>query len=128
MKQPIPFHRALRAVIDRADTRHRKATGNALSLSVIARDVGISLIVLMQVLDGERALDTSHLLPLLVYLGADEEEQRFLFHLAEIAQRESAALKQKQGLDTDRPPAALFRGRNDTDPATERITEKRPLS
>jgi hypothetical protein len=124
----IRFHRALRAVIDRADTRHRKATGKALSLSMIARDVGISLILLTRVLDGEKVLDTSHLLPLLVYLGTDEEEQRFLFHLAEIAQRESAAPKQEKGLDTDRSSAALFRGRNDTDPATERITEKRPLS
>jgi len=127
VKQPIQFRRALRAVIDRADTRHRKATGKPLSLSVIARDVGISLIVLTQVLDGEKILDTSHLLPLLVYLGADEGEQRFIFHLAEIAQREGAAAKLKKGLDTDRSSAALFRRSNDTDPTTERITEKGPL-
>ena len=127
MKQPIQFHRVLRAVIDRADTRHRKATGKPLSLYVIAHGVGISLIVLTQVLDGDSTLDTSYLLPLLVYLGSDEEEQRFIFHLAEIAQREGAATNREKGPDTDRSSAALFRRRDDTEPTAERITEKRPL-
>jgi hypothetical protein len=85
MKQPPRFHQVLENVIKRATVQHWQATGQLLSLHVIARDVGLDDTTLPLILRGEALLERSYLLPLLVYLGCNESEQRFIFHLAEIA-------------------------------------------
>jgi hypothetical protein len=59
-----------------------------LSLQTIAQAVGLDATGLQLVLSGKALLEPSYLLPLLVYLGCDESEQRLIFHLAEIAANE----------------------------------------
>jgi hypothetical protein len=88
MEQSPRFHQALRNIIERATIRHLQSTGYLLSLQTIARDVGLDAAGLQLILRGKALLEPSYLLPLLVYLGCDESEQRFIFHLAEIAANE----------------------------------------
>lgn len=85
MQQPTSFHQALQTAIKRATLRHLQATGRLLSLQIIAQDVGLDVTSLQRILRGKALLERSYLLPLLVYLGCNESEQRFIFHLAEIA-------------------------------------------
>ncbi len=85
MEQPTSFHQALQTVIKRATVKHLQATGRMLSLQIIAQEVGLDVTSLQLVLRGKALLESSYLLPLLVYLGCNEAEQRFIFHLAEIA-------------------------------------------
>jgi hypothetical protein len=127
MKNPLKFHHILLAVIERADERHRQATGQALPLYIIARDISLDIGTLTLVLSGERMLDTAYLLPLLVYLGCDENEQRFIFHLAEITQQNDGTLD-LFGPHTGEYSTTLFQLPQDTEPEAERITEKRPLT
>ncbi len=122
----VQFHQILLAVIERADERHRETTGQALPLYVIARDIGLDIGTLTLVLSGERMLDTAYLLPLLVYLGCDENEQRFIFHLAEVTQQNNGALD-LFAPHTGEYSSTLFQLPSDTEPEAERITEKRPL-
>jgi hypothetical protein len=89
MEQSTRFHQALRNVIERATMRHLQTTGHLLSLQTIASDIGLDVTGLQLILRGKALLEPSYLLPLLVYLGCDEPEQRFIFHLAEIAANES---------------------------------------
>ena len=122
MKQSLKFSQALQAIINRSSIRHKQQTGQALSLRKIAQDVDIPLTILARALRGENILDSSSLLPLFVYLGCDEVEQRFLYHLAEFT------LPDDKELDsiTDEQAATLFAFQSNTDPALERITDEHP--
>jgi hypothetical protein len=124
MKGPLTFHQAIIAVVKRAQARHQQATGKFLSLQTIAHNVGINVTTLALVLSGEAMFTLTDLLPLLVYLGCDEQEQRFIFHLAELT------LNNMQGVfvdpNTEEHPLRLFSVRGDTDPSVERITEEHP--
>lgn len=122
MKQPLKFSRALKAAIDRATARYRRATGQPLTLRQIAQDVGIDDVTLAYALRGECPPDISHLLPLLVYLGCDEEEQRFLFHLAELMLPD--CIERDAEPITDECAVTIFALPSDTDPNIESITEK----
>jgi hypothetical protein len=115
MQQPPSFHQILHNVIERATVRHLQATGHLLSLQIIAHDVGLDVTSLQLILRGKALLERSYLLPLLVYLGCDEPEQRFIFHLAEIAADE---------INPRSNPLKSFQQRNDADPA--RTTHKQP--
>jgi len=67
-------------------------------------------------------LDFTDLLPLLVYLGCDEKEQRFIFHLAELAHdTDTTAFLDPS---TDEYALKLFMPSGDTDPALDPITDE----
>jgi hypothetical protein len=127
MKDALKFHQILLAVIERADEQHREATGHALPLYIIARDVGLDISTLTLVLSGECMLDIHYLLPMLVYLGCNEKEQRFIFHLAEIAQQNDNLPLDLSHPHTGEYSMTLFQLPQDTEPEAERITEKRHL-
>ena len=120
MKQRLKFSQALQAIINRFSTRYKQKTGQALSLSKIAQDVEIPPTILARALRGENILDSSSLLPLFIYLGCDEVEQRFLYHLAEFTLPDD---KEVESI-TDEQAATLFAFQSHTDPALERITEQ----
>ena len=122
MKNTLKFSHALQAIIHRSSIRHKQQTGQTLSLGQIAQDVDIPLTILARALRGENILDSSSLLPLFIYLGCDEVEQRFLYHLAEFTLPDS---KEVESI-TDEQAATLFALQSNTDPALERITEKHP--
>lgn len=122
MKRSITFHQLLKAAIERAQSRHGQATGSVLSLHTIARDVGIDLNILTLVVHGDAILDLTDLLPLLVYLGCDEKEQRFIFHLAELAHDSDAIAFLDPS--TDEYALKLFMPPGDTDPGLDRITDE----
>ena len=123
MKQPPKFHQVLRAVIKRANARHRQVTNTPLSLHTIAQDVGLDITTFILALRGEAILEHAYLFPLLIYLGCDEQEQRFIFHLAEIAARESYTRTEPS---TEGYALKLFQPRDDTDPEADRITDEHP--
>ena len=123
MKHPLKFHQVLRAVIKRASARHRQATNTTLSLHTIAQDVGLDITTFILALRGEATLEHADLFPLLIYLGCDEHEQRFIFHLADLAARESYPRTEPQ---TEGYAFKLFPHRDDTDPEADRITDEHP--
>lgn len=118
MRYPLKFSQALRAVIKRAMTRYHEATGRTLSYEEIAREVGMETSTLWAILRGDKVPTVSYLLPLLVYLGCDEEEQRIIFHLAEVASPYDIEAANEMA-------AVVFALPSETDPVVERITEKR---
>ena len=124
MKKALKFHQALKAVIDRAAARHRLATGQPLALPKIAQETGLELSALTRTLRGEMIPGIGQLLPLLIYLGCDEAEQRFLFHLSEL----SLPKNMQPGIEagTDELAASAFSFPDDTEPGLERITEQHP--
>ncbi|GAC1359466.1 MAG: hypothetical protein NVS2B12_04220 [Ktedonobacteraceae bacterium] len=124
MKQTLKFSQALKAIINRASTRYQQRTSKVLPLNKIAHDVGIPLTILARALRGEHILDNSYLLPLFVYLGCNEVEQRFLYHLAELTLPDAS----EDESITDEQAATLFALQYDTDPMLERITEKHSTS
>ncbi len=122
MKHALKFSQALQAIINRSSIRHKQQTGQVLSLSKIAQDVDIPLPILARALRGENILDSSSLLPLFLYLGCDEVEQRFLYHLAEFTLPDDKEIESI----TDEQAATLFALQSNTDPALERITDEHP--
>lgn len=121
MKHTLKFSQALQAIIHRSSTHYKQQTGQELSLGRIAQDVDIPLPILARALRGENILDSSSLLPLFLYLGCNEVEQRFLYHLAEFTLPDSKEIDSI----TDEQAATLFAFQFNTDPVLERITEKR---
>ena len=120
---PQSFNQALQMVIARASARHLMATGKPLRLSIIAQDVGIDVFELEFALQGQSSLNLHVLLPLLVYLGCNEQEQRYLFHLAELAL--VCDLPRAGDYTTEKSPATLI-FYTDLDSDKERTTDKRP--
>ena len=85
MKHAEAFRQVMQAAFERAGTLRMQAGKKPLSLRKIAEETGIEVSVLSRLQRGISQPDNENLYRLLVYLGCDEIEQRWIFHLAELA-------------------------------------------
>jgi transcriptional regulator with XRE-family HTH domain len=85
MKHAALFHQIMQDAFERAAAMRMQEGHKSLSLRKIAEETGIEVSVLSRLSRGISRPDGENLFQLLIYLGCNETERRWIFHLAELA-------------------------------------------
>ena len=100
MKYPATFQQLMQAAYERASIRRVQAGEGPLSLRRIALETGVKVSVLSRMSRGISQPERKKLHHLLMYLGCDEKERQYIFHLAEMATPEEVEQASERACQT----------------------------